>query len=652
MNPEKNTPNPKPEKSSSIGYTLIILLIILALLIGGYYYFNPYHTQPSEIAKAQIEAIRKNDWHKAYEYTSKEYQQKNSLENFKGLIQQFPAITSKKEIVPQAEEIEQDSGTVLVVIEDENGIPQPIIYNFKQEGNKWKIANMQILNRNVEPGKKKVGLVHSKVGKALLAQNDTVSAPKTKYGSIDYAKPKAIVEKMLQLLKDGDAAKAYNEFASVEFKEYTSLDSFKEFVQGYPEFKNDKAIIEPGTLDDERVLFPVTFEAQNGKSHAEFRLVTNDNAWKVWGIRFIDSAYDYALNEKDKQTFLDIINKQLKEVQEDNIANAYRNYTSPEFQEATSLQDFKTFLSSYPAFKEYKKIDVADAQMKGNLALMQLALESPKDIIEVDYRFVKINGQWKVWGILVVQETPIEEGSSQQAKEKSLSVINDQLAAIKEKDFSKAYYAYTSQGFQDASSFNDFVKFMEDHPFMAKIKNFEFSNISGGKETTITGFYHTDSDKIGVEYRLVSENQRLKILSLQLIDNVDAAKNGGNQETSSEESPSGRMEFSKALFGTKTDLNGIVTKPTTEFTTDDEDITFNLFITGGKKGAKLTFELEHLETKSKIPAIETAITKNGDSVISIIFSPPTQGWPEGDYKVWVSSDTGVKKDYSMRVEED
>src|SRR5262249_17616035 len=109
------------------------------------------------------------------------------------------------------------------------------------------------------------------------------------------------------------------------------------------------------------------------------------------------------------------------------------------------------------------------------------------------------------------------------------------------------------------------------------------------------------------------------------------------------------LNFAKAILGNKVDLRGIITDPTTEFADAHKDITMNLYVEHGKEGTGIEVVLEHIETGSTIPAVKTTLEKDGDSVVSFVFSPPTQGWPKGNYKLHVTSTTGLQKDFTFKV---
>lgn len=95
--------------------------------------------------------------------------------------------------------------------------------------------------------------------------------------------------------------------------------------------------------------------------------------------------------------------------------------------------------------------------------------------------------------------------------------IKAQLAAVDSGDLSKAYNDYTSKGFRDATSFDQFKQIVDANPQIFKSKSSSFNNvkIENGQAVvkgTITG---QDGTVTNMQYKLVLENGQWKIQSFQ-----------------------------------------------------------------------------------------------------------------------------------------
>ena len=104
-----------------------------------------------------------------------------------------------------------------------------------------------------------------------------------------------------------------------------------------------------------------------------------------------------------------------------------------------------------------------------------------------------------------------------------VDVVDHQLAALREKDIDKAYYAYTSKEFQKENSLDQFRTFVEAHPifFHNQSAHFQKRTLQDhlGK---ITG--HLTSDEhmnVPIKYKLIKEDGKWKILSIRFLKTSD-----------------------------------------------------------------------------------------------------------------------------------
>lgn len=103
--------------------------------------------------------------------------------------------------------------------------------------------------------------------------------------------------------------------------------------------------------------------------------------------------------------------------------------------------------------------------------------------------------------------------------ESIVEVVDDQLDTLKSNDVTKAYYAYTSSGFQKSTTLEKFKQFIKSYPELSHIQSSHFSE-RGIKDdiSTIKGtLTSTNNVKIPVEYQLIKEDGKWKILNMQLL---------------------------------------------------------------------------------------------------------------------------------------
>lgn len=111
--------------------------------------------------------------------------------------------------------------------------------------------------------------------------------------------------------------------------------------------------------------------------------------------------------------------------------------------------------------------------------------------------------------------------------EKFVDVVDHQLEALQEGKIEEAYQSYTSKDFQNTTSFEEFKRFVERYPFFLHNHSASFPKRTleqslGFSETLTRGLIRgtlTSEDRVqtAVEYRLIKENNKWKILSIRLL---------------------------------------------------------------------------------------------------------------------------------------
>jgi hypothetical protein len=111
--------------------------------------------------------------------------------------------------------------------------------------------------------------------------------------------------------------------------------------------------------------------------------------------------------------------------------------------------------------------------------------------------------------------------------------VRDQLAALRAGDYVKAY-SYTSKDFQSTTSFDEFKKFIDQHPALKNNKDSTFTrreieNNMGAVSGTLEA---VDGATTPIEYHLIRENGQWKILYLKLNPSGAAVKPDEMKQTS------------------------------------------------------------------------------------------------------------------------
>lgn len=102
------------------------------------------------VIKSQLSALRAGDIVKAYSYTSSEFQQATSLDDFERFVRAFPAIRSSKSASFPEREVNNGQGEVKGTIYGEDGSVVPVDYLMVKENGSWKIMGIKITPAGIQ----------------------------------------------------------------------------------------------------------------------------------------------------------------------------------------------------------------------------------------------------------------------------------------------------------------------------------------------------------------------------------------------------------------------------------------------------------------------------------------------------------------------
>jgi len=102
----------------------------------------------------------------------------------------------------------------------------------------------------------------------------------------------------------------------------------------------------------------------------------------------------------DSQLFQDIIENQLADLRTGALEKAYRDFTSSQFREATSFDEYKQFINRSPVFLKNRSFQFHSQYIHDGISSLQGALISEEgQVLQVEYDFVQEDGKWKILGI-------------------------------------------------------------------------------------------------------------------------------------------------------------------------------------------------------------------------------------------------------------
>jgi len=117
----------------------------------------------------------------------------------------------------------------------------------------------------------------------------------------------------------------------------------------------------------------------------------------------------------DSAQILSLIESQINAIQKNDLISAYNDFTTGQFRNATTLDEFKYFITSYPVFTNTKNAYFGNADVKGDYATIQGTISSVQgDNSFVTYYLAREGGNWKILGIDLPKPTANEQQPEQQ----------------------------------------------------------------------------------------------------------------------------------------------------------------------------------------------------------------------------------------------
>ncbi len=468
-----------------------------------------------------------------------------------------------------------------------------------------------------------------------------------------------IARSQLESLQANQITEAYYKYTSKEFRSSTTLDEFHKFIKTYPIFANHTSLaFNSSKVENNIGVLEGTLAEKDGHSaEVEYKLVKEDNQWKIASIILVEPEKkqdqgEQAPSEKEIDEIMTPIHEQLKALHENNIENAYEGL-SKEFKKVTSLEAFRHFVSQYPLLNHYQSMDNHKPEIENDIVKVIVKLQDEKRSTSIEYILGLEDNQWKIWGMQILKN-PEEKTSATQPNFQTkdlLEIVQNELKALKQKDFSTAYTKYTSDSFKKENPFDAFKDFFVHHPLFFDHKSSDFSKISfQGSLAVVEGFLITNENvKVPIDFSLISEGDDWKIQQIEIHPN-EPEKNTPASQEEEKKSATEPLQFAKALIGTEVDSKGLVTHPTTTIKSRKSDIIINLFVKNGKAGLRIEMLFKHLDSNSSIPPISTTLQQDGETTVSFVFSPPKEGWPQGIYEADAKASSGESQAYNFKVE--
>jgi len=393
----------------------------------------------------------------------------------------------------------------------------------------------------------------------------------------------------------------------------------------------------------------------------KYKLIEENNEWKIDLMKISMPSQDQEANAKnstDTAQIISVVEELLSAFKQKEYDKAYKEFIAENIKKDTPLDVFKKFVKGYPAFTHYQSFNIKEPLIEDGIGHLVVDLQNNEGTTSVEYTLKLLDNHWKIEGIHIAKMPDAAEQTNKEADGKKfktrelLSVIQAFLKSIRSKEDEKAYQQYTSTNFKQAKSFQDFQKYLKDHPELTTTLSSSFEKLMFNNNIATFGGKLFISDKfyLPLEFDLIQEDDKWKILNIFIYPEAEISHEPDAQQKGEAAAAAVPVEFQKIILGPTVDEEGNIENPTTAFHENSGDINMNLFVRHGVAGTKIEIVLRHIESGSEIPPVSAMLNDNGESELSFVFSPPPHGWPKGSYQIRVSSSTKVFKTFPFTVD--
>ena len=458
----------------------------------------------------------------------------------------------------------------------------------------------------------------------------------------------------MSALKNKDPYKSYDEFTSKGFKQNTPYEKFQTFVKDIPLLSQYSDLqVKAHEINQGRGLVTLLLNPETDALPVEFRLIQENGTWEILFIRALFPHETKVTGGKlDALSIISTLQEYLEFLQNKKIEQAYRKFLSKELQKEVPLEGYSKFIEGYPAFTSHDSVNIKEPYFEDNMGEVTTELDNGSEITQVTYALMEEDGEWKIVGMHVEKVarpiTSIQDNPANFKTRSLIDAIQTFLKALREQKVEKAYSELTANHFRETNTLPEFEEFLKKYPQLSESESASFEKLlfNNNIATFAVALYVTETEALPVEFDLIQEKGSWKILNLFVhpLTKVNPKAKGKAPEVEQ------NLEFTQVQLGLKIDANGQIESPITTFQVGKEDIYVNIFIHNGKAGATFEVVMRHVESGSNIPPVTANVLEDGDSVVSLVFSPPPKGWPAGNYQIRIASDNKVYKTFVFKVE--
>lgn len=265
------------EENATYGKKVFFSLLIASFFLVFLNY--SFKENADKVVLDQFEAIQQKKYAESYyAFTSKEFQQVTSLDQYKTFLNNLPFIQDREAKIEVLKEIKEVNLTLVEVeITDKNGVKTLIDFQVGKEDDEFKIESIKALS------------VEEPIEEAVSEENPSTLEPKkvTPDDDFDFTLVQTPIKNLLQLILKGELVRAYKETTSKEFRAATPQERFDQFIGGNPVFLDNLSIrFIKLSFDGNVALYETELTATSGaRAPILFYLVLENGFWKIIQIQ-------------------------------------------------------------------------------------------------------------------------------------------------------------------------------------------------------------------------------------------------------------------------------------------------------------------------------------------------------------------------------
>lgn len=226
-----------------------------------------------------------------------------------------------------------------------------------------------------------------------------------------------------------------------------------------------------------------------------------------------------------------IVKAQIEAVMAGKWTEAYYSYTSKEFQAATSLEDFKRYIRSFPEIQKDSHITIDESTDANSLKDVEITISSQQSKpVKMEYQLIKEGEKWKVLNFRIAVE---EKTTLNPAQQSALLYLEEVLKLIKNGEYEKVYNAFTSPSFKKEFTLDAFKDYIKSYPIMALFTYSELLDLTEENDlTTLKIRFENSAQSASMAFSVKKSASGWKIQTIEMLgqESKAALGKGFNEE--------------------------------------------------------------------------------------------------------------------------